>query len=94
MKEEDSGVIPSNNQSKDENLFNDEPIEINYDNTFFKISFKTLDNTSFSLQCKYSIAFYRISSDGITEEYRINLMDEIGNNDYGNEIYVWLKLAK
>ena len=87
IKEEESGVGPSNNESKDENNYKDEPIEINYNNTFFKIGFQTLDNTLFSLQCKYSVVFYRISSEGITEEYRINLVDEHGHNDYGNEIF-------
>ena len=87
IKEEDSGINPSNNESKDDINFKDEPIEINYNNTFFKIGFQTLDNTLFSLQCKYSVAFFNISSEGITEIYRINLVDEHGNNDYGNEIY-------
>ena len=87
IKEEDSGINPSNNESKDEMNFKDEPIEINYNNTYFKIGFQTLDNTLFSLTCKYSVVFYRISSEGITEEYRINLVDEHGRNDYGNEIY-------
>ena len=87
IKEEESGVGPSNNESKDENNYKDEPIEINYNNTFFKIGFQNLDNTLFSLQCKYSVVFYRISSEGITEEYRINLVDEHGHNDYGNEIF-------
>ena len=87
IKEEDSGINPSNNESKDEMNFKDEPIEINYNNTFFKIGFQTLDNTLFSLTCKYSVVFYRISSEGINEEYRINLVDEHGHNDYGNEVY-------
>ena len=87
IKEEDSGINPSNNQSKDEQNFKDEPIEVNYNNTFFKIGFQTLDNTLFSLTCKYSVVFYRITSEDIHEEYRINLVDEHGQNDYGNEIY-------
>ena len=87
IKEEDSGINPSNNGSKDQNNFKDEPIEINYNNTFFKIAFQVLDNTLFSLQSRYSVVFYRISTEGITEEYRINLVDEHGHNDYGNEIY-------
>ena len=87
IKEEDSAINPSNNESKDEQNFKDEPIEINFNNSFFKLAFQNLDNTLFSLQCKYSVVFYRISSDGINEEYRINLVDEHGHNDYGNEIY-------
>ena len=39
------------------------------------------------MQSKYSVAFYRISYNDIKEESRINLIDENGNSDYGNEIY-------
>ena len=87
IKEEESGMAPSNNESKDEINFKDEPIEINFNNTFFKLGFQTLDNQLFSLQTRYSVIFYRISGETISEENRINLVDEKGHNDFGNEIY-------
>jgi WD40 repeat protein len=88
MKEEDSenAINPSNNESKDEIKFKDEPIEVNINN-HFELGFPSLENNLFSLTSKHSVCFYKISLDGINEDYRINLIDEKGYNDYGNEIY-------
>ena len=88
MKEEDSenAMNPSNNESKDEIKFKDEPIEVNINN-HFELGFPSLENNLFSLTSKHSVCFYKIALDGIIEDYRINLIDEKGYNDYGNEIY-------
>ena len=88
MKEEDSenAMNPSNNESKEEIKFKDEPIEVNINN-HFELGFPSLENNLFSLTSKHSVCFYKISLDGINEDYRINLIDEKGYNDYGNEIY-------
>ena len=87
MKEENSGINPSNNESKANIDYKDLPIEINFNNKFFNLGFDMLDNSLLSLQSKYSVVFYRISYNDIKEESRINLIDENGNSDYGNEIY-------
>ena len=88
MKEEDSenAMNPSNNESKADINFKDEAIEVNIHN-HFELGFPSLENNIFSLMAKHSVCFYRISPDGINEDYRINLIDEKGYNDYGNEIY-------
>ena len=88
MKEEDSenAVNPSNNESKVDNDYKEEPIEVNINN-HFELGFPSLENNIFSLVCKHSICFYRISNDIIKEEYKIQLRDEKGFNDYGYEIY-------
>ena len=88
MKEEDSenAINPSNNESKADINYKDEPIEVNVNN-HFELGFPSLENNIFSLVSKHSICFYKISNDGINEDYRINLVDEKGDNYCGNEIY-------
>ena len=74
MKEEDSenAMNPSNNETKaDINNYKDEPIEVNIHN-HFELGFPSLENNIFNLVSKYSVSFYKISIDGVKEDYKIN----------------------
>ena len=88
MKEEASENVMnlSNNESNAVPNHKDEPIEVNINN-HFELGFPSLENNLFSLVSRHSACFFKITNEGAKEDYRINLVDENGYNDYGNEIY-------
>ena len=88
MKEEASENVMnlSNNESNAAPNHKDEPIEVDINN-HFELGFPSLENNLFSLVARHSACFYKITNEGVKEDYRINLIDENGYNDYGNEIY-------
>ena len=75
----------SHNESNDEVNFIDEQIEVNVKN-FFEIGFPSLENNLFCLVARHSVCFNKIGVKVVEEEFRIDLVDEKGHKNYGNEI--------